>query len=86
MSLSTQLLSLQINCNTSRCDVMLRACNDARHPFWYAQVLGMYHILVQISVLGQNAWSSYSYSGLDVTVLAQTWETQTRIGRAFTVR
>jgi hypothetical protein len=22
---------------------MLRACDDARHPFWYARVLGIYH-------------------------------------------
>lgn len=32
-----------INCNTTRCDVMLRACDDARQPFWYARVLGIYH-------------------------------------------
>lgn len=32
-----------INCNTSRRDIMLRACDDAHHPFWYARVLGIYH-------------------------------------------
>ena len=32
-----------INCNSSWCNVMLRACNDAHHPFWYAQILGIYH-------------------------------------------
>jgi len=34
-----------INCNNrnGRRDVMLRACDDARHPFWYARVLGIYH-------------------------------------------
>ena len=32
-----------INCNSPRRDVMLRACDDARHPFWYARVLGIYH-------------------------------------------
>jgi hypothetical protein len=25
-----------INCNTTRRNVMLRVCDDARHPFWYA--------------------------------------------------
>jgi hypothetical protein len=33
-----------INCNTSRRNIMLRACDDARHPFWYARVLGIYHV------------------------------------------
>jgi hypothetical protein len=33
-----------INCNTTRRDVMLRACDNARHPFWYARVLGIYHV------------------------------------------
>ncbi|KAH9051701.1 hypothetical protein EDB87DRAFT_1571187, partial [Lactarius vividus] len=32
-----------INCNTPHRDVMLRACDDAHHPFWYAQILGIYH-------------------------------------------
>ncbi|KAH8984066.1 hypothetical protein EDB86DRAFT_2750235, partial [Lactarius hatsudake] len=34
-----------INCNTTRRDVMLRACDDVpgQHPFWYARVLGIYH-------------------------------------------
>ena len=32
-----------INVNGSRCNIMLRACDDARHPFWYARVLGIYH-------------------------------------------
>ena len=22
---------------------MLRACDDAQHPFWYARVIGFYH-------------------------------------------
>jgi hypothetical protein len=34
-----------INCNSKspRRDVMLKACDGARHPFWYARVLGIYH-------------------------------------------
>ena len=32
-----------INCKNTRRDVMLRACDDAQHPFWYARVFGVYH-------------------------------------------
>ena len=27
----------------TRCNVMLHACDNGRHPFWYARVLGIYH-------------------------------------------
>ena len=27
----------------SRHDIMLRACDNGHHPFWYARVLGIYH-------------------------------------------
>ncbi len=32
-----------INCKTTRRDIMLRACDDSQHPFWYARVFGIYH-------------------------------------------
>jgi hypothetical protein len=40
-----------INPRTSRCDIMLLANNDnadsdTGHPFWYARVLGIYHVNV----------------------------------------
>lgn len=35
--------SIKCNERNSQCNVMLRACDNARHLFWYAHVFGIYH-------------------------------------------
>lgn len=44
-----------LSLRTLRCDVMVAASGDdaTLHPFWYAQVLGIYHAMVSLQTDGQ---------------------------------
>lgn len=41
--LTQEFDSIKCHKRNGRCNVMLRACDNARHPFWYVRVLGIYH-------------------------------------------